>query len=815
MKTLRIYSLLTIICVITYVNKAFSQEKVARYNINGKLASEQNTRVAEVAIQLLQASDKKLVKIEYPDEQGNFLFEKIPTGTYILVTQSMSFITYQSSPIVLNKNTDAGTILLKPTSTTLKETNIVAIKPLIQQQYDKTVLNVAGSISAAGSTALEVLAKAPGITIDQNDNIAMRGRQGVLVMIDGKQVPMSGQDLANMLRNMSATQIDKIDLITNPSAKYDAAGNAGIIDIRLRKGMSAGTNGNVSLSYGQGAYPKFTPSLNFNSKHKKVNVFGSYSYGYWEDYNDLTIYRKFYDPNNQVTGGNDYDNFFKYLSKSHNARVGVDYNIKPNIVVGIVANGNFAGIDISSNSAAQSFDAQQQKAGTFTTTGDNHPTRNNGSINLNYKHTIDTTGKELTADLDYARYNSGEIQHYKTLYFDNEHLPSKPLFLLLGDLNGDLNIKSFKIDYTHPLKSIGVKLETGIKSSWVKSDNNVKFFDQSTGQDILDEGKSNHFIYEENINAAYLNASKKWKQLSIQLGMRLENTNANGIQVTSKDNFDRKYTQFFPSGYIGYTFNSNNDLGLSLSRRINRPSYRQLNPFKIFLDPLTSSAGNPYLNPELTNSFELTHTFKQQYTTKIGYSRTTDNILMVLSPDVQPNSVLQTSRNLAKYDYYSFSFGFPVAIGKWLNSTNNALLYYGKYQGHLVNTDLDASRVSFNFNSSNTINLNPVTTMEVVGNYQSRSYYGFFDEGSYWSVNIGGQRQLWDKKASIKLNLSDVFFTNQTRATTKLTGYGERFIQNRDTRVLTLTFSYKFGKSSSNGAKRNTGGAEEEKGRAG
>lgn len=797
------------VCVIAYVNTAFSQD------IKGRFLTDGTAKVNEVIVQLLNAHDKKLVKMEYADAQGNFLFEKIPAGTYILSTQSMAFTKYESAPFAHNKSTDLGTVTLKPLSTTLKETNVVATRPFIQQQYDKTVLNVSGSISAAGSNALEVLEKAPGITIDQNDNIAMRGRQGVLVMIDGKFVPMSGQDLANMLRNMSASQIEKIELIANPSAKYDAAGNSGMIDIRLKKGKSNGTNGNVSISIGQGVYTKLNPSFNINSKSKKLNLFASYSYTNRTEMNDLTIYRNFYDQDNKVTGGNDYDNYFRNAFSSHNARIGADYNLTSKIVVGIAANGIFSDINTSSSSLAQSFNAQQQPSGSFNTSGMLNPVRNNGSINLNYKHTLDTTGRELTADLDYARYTSDETQDYQTKYFDAGQNQYKPPYLLFGDLNGNLDIKSFKIDYTQPLKFIGAKLEAGIKSSWVKSDNDVKFYDRSNGGDELDAGKSNRFIYEENINAAYLNGSKKWKKLMLQLGLRVENTMADGFQVTNSDKFDKNYTQLFPSGYIGYEFSKEHDLGLSLSRRINRPSYRQLNPFKVFLDPLTSSAGNPFLNPEITNSFELTHIFKQQYITKAGYSRTTDNILIVLSPDTEPNAIIQTGRNLAQFDYFNLSFSFPVTVGKWLNSTNNALAYYGRYKGNLVNTALNAGRVSFNLNTNNVITLNTNTTLEVIGSYQSRSWYGFLDINGNWSLNIGGQRQLWNKKASLKLNVSDVFFTNRTNAITKLTGYGEKFIQLRDTRVVTVSFNYKFGGNQPNGSRRRTGGAEEEKRRAG
>jgi Outer membrane protein beta-barrel family len=803
-----------VISVTTYINKSYSQAKAPVFNISGLLTAAENAPVKDVVIQLLHAGDKKLVKIEYADSLGKFNFEQIPAGTYLLLTQSMYFNAYESAPFLHDKNTRLGTITLHAGSTRLKEATVTANKPFVQQQYDKTILNVSGSISAAGSTALEVLEKAPGITIDQNDNIAMRGRQGVLVMIDGKQVPMSGQDLANMLRNMSANQIETIDLITNPSAKYDAAGNAGIIDIRLKKGKKSGTNGNVSLSYGQGMYPKVSPSFNFNSKHKNLNVFGSYNYTFRQDLNDLTIYRQFYNKD-AFTGGNNYNNFFLYRNNSHNARIGADYSIGRNIIAGFSANGIFSANEVSTNSIAHTINAQQQPAGSFITLGNNHPGRNNGSINFNYKQTLDSNGREITADVDYARFSSDETQLYNTRYFDVNNIEKQTPYTLFGDLNGHLSIRSFKIDYTQPLKRIAVKLDGGIKSSWVQSDNDVQFFDRSNGGNKLDTGKSNRFIYNENINAAYINAAKKWKHLSLQLGLRMENTNAKGQQVTNATTFNRNYTQLFPSGYAGYEFNAQHDLGLSMSRRIDRPSYRQLNPFRVFLDPLTSAAGNPFLLPEITNSFELTYTFKQQYVTKIGFSRTKDNILSILAPDVQPNTVLQTNRNLAKYDYYSGSFGFPVTIGKWFNSTNTALLYYGRYIGNLANTNLDVSRVSYNFNSVNTVTLNSLTTLEVTGSYESRSYYGFLDVGSFWFINAGAQRQLWHRKASLKINVNDIFFTNQTNAVTRLTGYGETFKQKRDTRVATITFNYKFGGNTSGNARRKTGGAEEEKRRAG
>lgn len=802
-----------IIYVSTYVNIVKAQS-VPLYSLKGKLTNQQNAKLDQVTLHLLKASDKSLVKLEAATADGDFIFEKLPAGSYILATQSMNFSKYESAPIQLAKDVDIGTISLQEISKSLKEVTVTAAKPFVQQQYDKTVLNVASSISAVGSTALEVLEKAPGVTIDQNDNIAMRGKQGVVVMIDGKLVPMSGQDLANMLKSMQATQIEKIDLITNPSSKYDAAGNAGIIDIRLKKGNNLGTNANTTLSFGQGKYAKVNPSFNFNHRTKVANVFGSYNYGFNRNFNQLDILRDFYSPSNQLTGSNNYNNYFKFQFDNHNARVGSDFYINKNIVIGFAANGSFSDGNISTNSLANSFNGQSQSTGSFTTTGTNTPDRSNTSLNLNYRHTIDTTGKELSADFDYAGFSSQELQKNRTTYANTTGGTSQLPYQLNGNLNGNLIIKSFKIDYQQPIKSLKAKLEVGVKSSWVNSNNDVQFFNLSSGNPVLDVDKSNHFIYDENINAAYVNANRSWKKFSLQLGLRLENTNADGLQVTDNTTFDRNYTQLFPSGYVGYKFTENSDLGLSLSRRINRPSYRQLNSFKVFLDPLTYSTGNPYLRPELSNSFELTHTYKQKYITKIGYSKTIDNILTILSPDGQPNSVIQTNRNLAEFDYYNLSFGFPVSIGKWLTSTNNALAFYGKYSGNLANTDLSASRVSFNFNSSNQIKINGSTSAEVTGNFQSRTYYGPLDIRGNWGITVGLQKQLLAKKASLRLSVSDVFYSNKIDAYTLLTGYGEQFYQSRDTRVGTLSFSYRFGRSQVASSRR-VGAADEEKRRAG
>ena len=467
-----------------------------------------------------------------------------------------------------------------------------------------------------------------------------------------------------------------------------------------------------------------------------------------------------------------------------------------------------------SKSLAKSYDAINLPTGSFFTGGIIDRDRNNKSLNLNYRHRLDTTGSTLVIDLDYARFNALDLQQYLTNYFDASGVTNKNDYALLGDLGGLLSIKSFKADYTKNLSATGIKLETGIKGSWVNSDNDIKFFDRSNGGDVLDLDKSNRFLYKENINAAYLNLSKSWKKLNFQLGLRLENTNTKGVQKYSKAKLDRQYTQLFPSGYVGYTFNAQHELGLSVSRRINRPSYRQLNPFKEFLDPLTSSEGNPNLNPELSNSFELTHTLHQKYMIKVGYSLTKGSILDILSPDVLPNSVIQKERNLGRYDYYDLSLSLPFKVGKWLSNHTNIITYYGKYSGELLGSNVNLSRITYNINTSNNIKVAKNTNLEIRGQYQSKSYYGVLDISSNWSVDVGASQQFWNKRASIKLNFSDIFLTSPIKAHTLINGYEEFFNQKRDSRVGSVTFSYRFGGSKESAPKRSSG-ADEEKRRAG
>ncbi|MFD3002973.1 TonB-dependent receptor domain-containing protein [Pontibacter toksunensis] len=808
--------------ILPFLLLAFTTLHAQQSSISGKVIDGENKAVEYANVLLVKSADSSLVKGMLTEGAGTYEFAGLSAGKYKVIASMVGLGKAGSTEVTVAGSDEVirlEPLVLIQAANNLKEVVVEGQRPLIEQQFDKTVMNVANSIVSAGNTALEVLEKAPGIVVDQNDNISMRGRSGVMVMIDGKQLQMSGTELANILRGMSANSVDKIELITNPSSKYDAAGNAGIINIKLKRDKSLGTNGTYTASFGQGRYGKADQGIQLNHRASKFNVFGGYNYSYRKSFTELDIYREFFNQGEYV-GAYDQQNVFNFTSNYHTARFGVDYYLSPNTVIGVVANGFISDLNRDNANRSLVLNGQRQPESLFLTEAVAGHDRDNKGVNFNIKHTLDSLGREVTADVDYVTYRNTDVQDFTTNYYNlnNELLQSPDL--LHGGLDGELTITSVKIDYVQPLKAIDASLEAGFKSSLVSADNDLKFYDRSNGGNVLDEGKSNHFIYEENINAAYINTSKKWEKVSLQLGLRLENTIAKGEQLANEElgeesKFDRNYTQLFPSAFAGYSLNEKHELGVSLSRRINRPSYNQLNPFKNFLDPSTYSAGNPFLKPELTYSFELTHTFNKRIVTKFSYSHTSDVMLNVLSPDTtQEKLVVQTFRNLAKLDYYGMTVTVPFSIGNWFNSINNGTFYYGLYRGNLAQTELNSGRPTFTLNSSNTVTLTKGWSAEVVGVYRSREIYGFLDVNPIWFLSGGVQKQLWDKKANIKLNVTDAFFTNKVRATTVLTGYSENFFQRRDSRVVTLSFTYRFGHSQVAPSRRRTGGAEEEKSRA-
>lgn len=803
------------ICFLLLFFVANSNLVVAKKDpvLTGTVRDPAGSTVEFATVALHRASDSTVVKTEFSDESGSFHFDHLPAGNYFISASQVGFDRVQTAPFLMaSDDKSLAPILLKPSSKTqLKEVTVQARKPLFERETDRIVVNVDGSPLSAGATSLEVLSRSPGVTVDQNDNLALRGKQGVLVLIDGKRVPMTGTELAEMLRGLPANSVDKIELITNPPAKYDAAGSAGIISIKLKKDSRQGTNGSVNASYGYGKYGKLTSGISLNHRHKKVNLFGSFNHNDRNVYTRLTVHRDFYQAN-QFAGSSDQDNVGKTRYISDTYRAGLDYTLSKRTLAGVVVNGLIMNAEAHIPNETQTYNERGVLQSSYQSANHRTLSTPNTAVNLNLKHSFDSTGRrELTADADFAHYETHRLQNLSTTFT----IPVRPSTTLDGNLNGDLSISSAKVDYVHTLKN-KTRLEAGIKTSWVHSDNNVLFTNTSEGKTVIDTGKSNQFRYDENISAAYINLSRTIKKTSIQAGLRGEQTNARGLQLVGNDDFDRHYFQLFPSVFIKQNLSKSHDLGISLSRRIDRPTYNQLNPFRAYIDATTYFSGNPSLYPQLSYSIELTHTFKQKFITSFSYSRTDQPIISVVQPAPEGNrQVVSTFQNLTRSDYYGLTLTVPVQPTSWWTMDNNLVAFYNRFIGDLAGTSLNTGQPAYSINIANTLTLGNGWTADLGGFYQSQQVYGFFDIRPQGQLNVGLQKAMLAKKGVLKLNMTDLFYTSPLRATSTYTNYIERLNQRQDTRVATISFSYRFGSDTVVPSRRRTGGAEDEKRRAG
>lgn len=801
--------------LIANQNFSFSQEVHSGFQIAGSVVySDPSKMVSDFPVYLHRAIDSTLIKMEITREDGSFLFQAIQPGNYFIRIHSEEAEKYSVEAFLLEKDVKLNDIVLTALVKTIQEIHVTAKKPYIERAQGKLILNVENSINGAGSSAFEILEKSPGVSISGSDNISLNGKQGIVVQIDGKITPMSGSELANYLRGIPSSAIEKIELISNPSAKYDAAGTA-IINIKLKKDTRIGTNGNIQLSYGQGVYPKTSEGISINHRNKKLNVYGSYNFSYRKGFNKLVLNRSFYQ-NDTFQGAYNQNNNILFPVKNHIARAGIDYNINKKNSLGLVVNGVSNKFNPQGINNSDVIGANQTPISRFETQNRSFDNWYNFSTNVNYKRIIDTLHSEITADADYAHFGNATEQNFTTRYFNLNNTEFQQPYMLYGDIRGGLDIYSLKADLVKNLKK-DHKVETGIKSSYVIADNNLRFYDRSSGTDVYDTTKSNHFIYKENINAAYINWNKEYKNWTFQAGLRTEHTHVTGKQLVNNHSFDTSYLQLFPNVFAGYKINDKNSIEINYNRRIDRPGYDQLNPFKFYLDPTTYKEGNPYLKPQTTHNLELAHLWNQRIYSTVGISRTVNNITEVIAPtSAQQNVTVQTNVNLDKVDLYYGNISIPVDITKWWNSSNNINAYVAQYTGDVAQTRISRKgNFAFNLNTVNTFTIGKTVSAELSANFRSREIYAYDLIQPIWFVSAGVQKKFLNNRAIVKLNVSDIFFSNKVTADVAFTDYKESFVVSRETRVATISFSYKFGNTNVQGSRRRNGGAEDLKQRVG
>ncbi|MBK9934650.1 MAG: outer membrane beta-barrel protein [Cytophagaceae bacterium] len=537
--------------------------------VSGTVLDEKSSALPFTTVMLLKASDSTLAKAVVSDSEGAFKIENAVFNHYFLKISMVGYEDFYSPKFYLNEQN--GSFKLEPIkmavqTNALKELSVTAKKPFIEQQIDKTVLNVENSIVASGSTALEVLEKAPGVVVDQqNESIKLKNKSGVMFMIDGKKNYLSEADLVQYLKNMSSDQIASIEIITNPSSKYDASGNSGIINIKLKKNQNYGTNGSFSSTLGTAFVPNSTGdlnrgsvNLNLNYRNKKWNLFGSTSGNRGSWYNENRLHRNVYYENTKSV----FDQFSQRNGHGlgNSTKIGADYFLNKKTTIGVMSDINLwdgemvgtGNTTIASTTGAETINSSLKQIIGM------EMGRTNINSNFNIKHNINEKGQELTFDIDYSNFRNTDNQNFNTSYFDQKGNTTSTLFQQ-SHTPKYINIVAAKIDYVLPLKN-QTKLEMGAKTGYVKTDNDFGFEYLQDAQWINDAGKSNHFIYEENINAAYVNLGKNWKKWGVQGGLRAEHTHSVGNSLTMNKVVPRDYLSLFPTMFINQNINKNNSM---------------------------------------------------------------------------------------------------------------------------------------------------------------------------------------------------------------------------------------------------------------
>lgn len=717
---------------------------------------------------------------------------------------SLTIVAYCQGP---KDSLSRDTTNLQPLNSTLQKVTVTGRKPLIERKQGKTIVNVEASVTNTGSTVLEVLEKSPGVTVDRNGGITLNGKPGVLVTIDDKPTYLSGEDLNNLLSSMSSTQVSQIELISNPTAKYDASGNAGLINIKTKKNKNNGFNGSLTTSYGQGVYPKNNNSLVLNYRVGRINTFLNYNFNAVKYLTDLYAYRKYYDDSKDLTAILQQPAYFTGTVFNNTLKTGIDYSLTPTTTVGLVLTGTSIRRSGSNSGTASWLQPDGTVDSSILTRSTPENKFKNGAVNVNGRHAL-SKAADLSADLDYLHYHMEGKQN-----FDNQLLaPGGYNEIYRSDIPTTINILSGKIDYTLRVTS-NASFQAGLKTSSSHTDNAATYQDLENQQWVEDNSKSNHFVYRENIRAAYTSFEGKYDKFSFQGGLRYEHTSYTAHQFGNIQQNDssvaRTYGSFFPSGYLTYKADSLNSVTLTAGRRTDRPAFQSLNPFYYIINKYTYQTGNPYLLPQYSWNFELSHQYSNFLTTGVSYSYITNYFSQIFLSDTSKTILYYTQGNVGHVYNLGVSATVSLSPLKWWSFDFTAVFNHKQLRG--FNGNSYTTEISqLNMNLSNQFSFGKGYSGELSGFYTTRARNDvqelLYPAGQ---VSTGVSKSVLNKKGTLKLSYRDIFYTGAMEGFTSFPDATEYFKIKRDSRVLTLSFTYRFGRSYK--ANKHQDGATEEK----
>lgn len=723
--------------------------------------------LAFATVTLLNAADSSLLRGAFSTEEGRFLFENVPDGSFLCSFSMLGFEQVFSKTVVLgekNARAELEAAVMKEIASILGEVTVLAKRPFLEQKIDRTIVNVANSITNAGGTALQVLQRSPGVQVNAlTKTISLSGKQGVVVMVNGKISRLPAEAVVDMLSGMNSDNIDRIELIHTPPANFEAEGNAGIINIILKNTGDEGLNGGYSAKAGYGRGPKYGAGAYFNHRKNKVNVFGNYDYDFNLNPQVFTNYRK-------VRQNNDFLETDTYSDRPHtptatqNARLGADFQVSKKTVVGVL--GSFFDRNWymeAVNSVKYLKNGAVDSLLRMPNTETNHNRSFAGNLNLSHQF---SPGQSLNVDADFINYDINNPSHYTLENMDAAGQVTSQSELRISKKT-PIRVVVAKADYTLNIGK-NTKLETGGKFTSMRFDNDVQV-DQRANQQAwaVIPKYTSLFQLDEDVAGAYASFSfKMGAKTEIKAGLRYEFTNTNLGSAEMPNVVDRAYGSWFPSVFVSRKLSEVQNLNASYSRRITRPSIRRLAPWLIFSDPTTLEGGNPALQPSFTDALKLDYGFK---TWSFGLSYSIENSPMRFLPMVDTASNLQVNRheNLDNEKVLGANLSFPFKPTSWWEMRQNLYINSTEINFELEGQKLKIRSANYGFNMTNTFNLPRRFTLEISGNYDSPNYWGV----AYWeatgSLNVGIEKNFGEKWGKLRFAASDLFLSSNWFGTTE------------------------------------------------
>jgi hypothetical protein len=759
---------------------------------------------------LLQKEDSSMIKGTISTEAGTYLFEDIATGNYFLQSSFVGFEKTFSPSFLLTKNTIAPLMTLREGSE-LSEVVVRENKPLYVNEIDRTVINVASSLVSAGGTALEILERSPGVIVNrQSNSIALVGKSGVVLMINGKISYMPAAAVVQMLQGMSADNIESIELITTPPAQFDAEGNAGYINIILKKRLDEGFNGTYSLSAGYGKGLKTNDNLTLNYRKGKANLFGTYSYVQQNGFQPFEFERDY------LRNGQDIS-IFTMASRdtkqeNHNLRMGMDFDVSKKTVLGFLFTGYQNAWAMNSlnqgatkvnNVKDSSVEVKNSETNTWSHLGAN--------FNLTHKF---SDKNYVSYDIDYLNYDNSNPNNYTNSFFNNnDNLASTSM--TRSTKRTPLYTWVSRLDFHNVLGTKG-SIDYGVKGSYNNFENRVEVQNQKENSWVTDKTLSSSSFLNETILAAYSSMDYQFNnKTSLKAGLRYEHTDSELETETGEKLVDRNYGLFFPTFYISHKVNKNLSMNWAYNKRITRPTFNDLAPFVILLDPNTFISGNAAIQPAISNSVKYALSYKSLFVS-LDYSHQKYSIanFQQFYDDVNDRFVFSAA-NLDYTNTFSATIAAPLKVNKWWNMNNNLILLHQKVKSSIYVNPLEFSVLTYQFNTTQSFRISDKLMAEGTTFFSGPSFFGTYKVKPFYGINLGMQYKLKSDKGSLRLALTDLAesIKYRTEISVPSENFSSRNVWDFSNRTLMLTYTSSFGRKEIKSSRGRQGGATEERAR--